>query len=59
MHPDNTVDASNGYPLGVNEALSIGMENRGAQQPERPVLEVWGLSAGADSDVAVLTEAGI
>jgi hypothetical protein len=55
IYPDNTLTQAIGYPLGVNEALSIGIENRGAQEPERPILSVWGMS-DASTNVAILTE---
>jgi hypothetical protein len=55
IYPNNTITQAIGYPLGVNEALSFGMENRGAQEPERPILSVWAIS-NANTNVAILTE---
>ena len=38
-----------------NEAVSIGLEDRGSQGSERPVVEVWGIS-DTTANVAVLAE---
>jgi len=55
IHPKNIATQANGYPMGVNEAVSMGMEDRGAQEHERPIIEVWGVSDAASS-VAILAE---
>jgi len=57
VYPNNTITQATGYPLGINEALSIGMENRGAQEPERPIISIWAIS-DINTNVAILTEVG-
>jgi hypothetical protein len=55
VYPNNTITQANGYPMGVNECLSIGMQDRSPEVPGWALIQVWAIS-NATTSIAVLSE---
>jgi hypothetical protein len=53
--PNSSVTSANGYPMGVNEALSIGLQDRSPEVPGWALIQVFGIS-NSSSQVATLAE---
>jgi len=56
----SAVTSADGYPIGINESISVGIAERSMQITGFHSIEVWGVCAGGGiSEVAVFEETKI